>query len=298
MTRSLDPLQELAHTLQAAFIALEQANSQIDQDRSTLLHRIQQLETNLTSDIPPVAGPASFTSDKGLANQGSEIQELEAQITELQRQLTASEARHAFSEHQHTQSHQSQDSDLAQALMRAEQAENRYAELQADIEIRIDSAEQLANERIADMQTQMIAELERRETLYQQSLEEKEDDLSRAHIQLQEKELAVSQMQEQAEMWQANSQSLETDMSSMGQELTHLQQQAAQSDQEKQYHQSELQDLQTTLENTQKQLSANERLSADQTLEIQSLKIETDKLKEWREKAMRKMFKAGLIKRP
>ena len=300
MRKPFDPLQELSHTLQAAFIALEQANDQIQQDRSALLAQMQQLQagdtmTDIVADISTeyATAPAPHTGGDDLAK----IQELEDQLIDLQRQLAASEARIALAEHEKAHLNSDQETELTKARIRAEQAESRCQELQADIDIRIDSAEQQANERIEDMRTQMIAELERRDADYQSELSLKEEALSNAQTAYQELELSLSQLQEQAEMWQESSQSLEGDLAAANQEMSRQQQQLLASEQEKSASHTAQQAAEASLSRLQKQLQASETLNTDQAGEIATLKQETEKLKEWREKAMRKMYKAGLIKR-
>lgn len=300
MRKPFDPLQELSHTLQAAFIALEQANDQIQQDRSALLAKMQQLQagdtmTDIVADISAEYATASAPHTGG--DDLAKIQELEDQLIDLQRQLAASEARIALAEHEKAHLNSDQETELTKARIRAEQAESRCQELQADIDIRIDSAEQQANERIEDMRTQMIAELERRDADYQSELSLKEEALSDSQTAYQELELSLSQLQEQAEMWQESSQSLEDDLAAANQEMSRQQQQLLTSEQEKSASHTAQQAAEASLSRLQKQLQASETLNTDQAGEIATLKQETEKLKEWREKAMRKMYKAGLIKR-
>lgn len=300
MRKPFDPLQELSHTLQAAFIALEQANDQIQQDRSALLAKMQQLQagdtmTDIVADISTEYATASAPHTGG--DDLAKIQELEDQLIDLQRQLAASEARIALAEHEKAHLNSDQETELTKARIRAEQAESRCQELQADIDIRIDSAEQQANERIEDMRTQMIAELERRDADYQSELSLKEEALSDSQTAYQELELSLSQLQEQAEMWQESSQSLEGDLAAANQEMSRQQQQLLTSEQEKSASHTAQQAAEASLSRLQKQLQASEKLNTDQASEIATLKQETEKLKEWREKAMRKMYKAGLIKR-
>lgn len=303
MRKPFDPLQELSHTLQAAFIALEQANDQIQQDRSALLSRMQQLQAGVTTpeidtDIQPVATDYTTTAPAHIgADDLAKVQELEDQLIDLQRQLAASEARIALAEHEKANLSSDQETELTKARIRADQAESRCQELQADIDIRIDSAEQQANERIEDMRTQMIAELERRESDYQSELSTKEETLSDSQTAYQELELTLSQLQEQVEMWQESSQSLESDLAAANQEMSHQQQQLRAIEQEKSASDAAQQAADASLARLQKQLHASETLNTDQAGEIAALKQETEKLKEWRDKAMRKMYKAGLIKR-
>ena len=304
MSKPFDPLQELTHTLQAAFIALEQANDHIQQDRMTLLSQIDHLQSSdsegLATEIPsvaPITTPSHFHQTISTGDDLVKIQELEDQIINLQRQLTASEARIALAEHEKAHLSSDQETELTKAQIRAEQAQSRYHELHADINIRVDNAQQQANERIEDIRTQTFAELEQRKAEYQAELSNKEQAISEAQKAYHDIKLTLTQQHEQLEIWQKKSLSLQAELAAAHQQITQQQNLLKTVEKEQNSASVKQQEADLTINSLQKQLDSSQKLCSDQAEEMNQLRQEIHKIKEWREKAMRKMYKAGLIKR-